>query len=313
MFWNIGGLPSNYKWYDFKVVKVRDILIQDLNPLELARLQSRVADLVSVLSSITNLTEENTYCLTLGDAVYIMAYLRKACYTESHLTLTWDCNASTVKNSKGIVFPEYQDLNDKELKILKLHRDFCGTKNTNLVYSYQYKFKPVIPDWTQITIPNNCHVPTLKDLHILEEWQDTDPKLYIKYERFFNQLLCLNGNTVDEKICSFKQAFDLKQLNLIKKFHDDSYHGIDLMYDLQCNCCHNKPTVTQSLTAHEVLPNISSSSVMNMQYNLMQTMNSIIAENTPIKKLLYWHSTHQKHEQERAQKRAALKNTRRRR
>lgn len=312
MYFSIGGLPTGYKWYNFQNVKVRDILVRDLSAIERSRIQNRVYDLVSILLDLTNLDMVQLMSLTLGDAVYIMAYLRKACFTESHLTITWDCSASTVLDNKGIVYQEHKDKNDRDLRILGLKRGSCETKNTNLIYSYQYTFKPVIPDWDKIVIPADCHVPTLFDLHLMEEWSDSDPKSYSKHQIYFKQLLCLDGDTVKAKLENLKQCFTNKTLKGIAAFHDESYHGIDLSYGLHCNSCGAKPTVKQSLTPHEVLPNITSLSVMNMQYNLMQTMHTGIQEDTPVKKLLYWHSTHQKHEQERAQKRLAAKKQRRR-
>lgn len=312
MFFSIGGLPTGYRWYNFQHVKVRDILIRDLSAIERSRIQNRVFDLVTLLSDFTNLDMMQLMSLTLGDAVYIMAYLRKACFTESHLTITWDCSANAVLDTKGVVYQEHMDKSDRDLRILGLKRGTCGTKNTNLVYSYQYNFKPIIPDWSSLVIPELCHVPTLFDLHLMEEWSDQDPKAYARHQIYFKHLLCLDGDSIEAKLANLKQAFESKTLKAIAKFHDDSYHGIDLSYGLHCNSCGAKPTIKQSLTPHEVLPNITSMSVMNMQYNLMQAMHTNIQEDTPVKKLLYWHSTHQKHEQERLQKRLAAKKQRRR-
>lgn len=312
MYYNIGGLLTGFKWYDFKHVKIRNILVQDLSAIDRSRKQKRVVDLIPLLEELTNLTYDQLLTLTIGDAVYIMAYLRKACYTESHLTLTWDCSAEAVKDSRGIVYPEHIGMNKRDLIINKFVRGTCDTKNTNLVYSYQYTFSPIQPKWSEVAMVKNCHVPTLHDLHLLEEWEDDDLKSFTKYKKFFKQLLCLDGSTIEEKLENLKCAFEDRSLNAVGKFHDDTYHGIELTYTLNCNSCGHRPVVKQVLTPHDVLPVIGESSVMNMQYNLMQAMHTSIGEDTPVKKLLYWHSTHQKHEQERAQKREAIRKRTRR-
>lgn len=311
MYSSIGGLPSEYKWYDYDNLNVRQILISDIPAIERSAIQGRTVDTVSLLSTLTDLSTEKVWGLTEGDAIYILAYLRKSCYTESHLTLTWDCNATTVKNDRGTVFREYHNEEDGWLRRKKMSRVKCGTKNTNLVYANKYKYVTILPKWNQIKTPSKCHVPTLADLHMAEEFADSNEVLWKRFKRFSSVLACLNGADMYEKLDLFEYMYSASYVNEVRNFYKSSYHGIDLRYELLCTECGDEPKIVKRLGAHEVLPQISEKSVMNMQFNLLQAQNIHITEDTPIKKLLYWHSVYQKNAAERKQKEQAAKNKRR--
>jgi hypothetical protein len=311
MYSSIGGLPSEYRWYDIKALNVRQILLSDMSAIERSKSQSRMQDTVSLLNEFTDWAEYDIWKLTCGDAIYILAYLRKTCYTESHLTMTWDCYAHAIKNARGTIFREHSDKDDRWLMRNKMKKSKCGTKNTNLVYANKYKYVPIIPKWSALDIPSDCHVPTLYDIHLIEEYSDSNEKDWLKYKKFADVIACIDGSTIEEKLELFAVKHSAKFVRDVNKFYANAYHGIELRYELDCAECGNKPQMVKRLGTHDVLPNITEKSVMNMQFNIMQAMNIQVTEDTPIKKLLYWHSVYQKNAAERKQKELANKAKRR--
>lgn len=299
----IGGLPSGYRFYDFDMVFLRHIEVRDTPMIETMKEFKRPADVFLFLRKILpDLNDKQIWSLTLDDCVYILTYLRKICYTESPITVTWDCFNQVVTHSElRLQFhPDKLGLPDHELHSLQLTRRTCDRKNSELIYAHAYSYSLKSPDWSKYeSVPDKYSVPTLYDAHLLNEMEDLDE--WPMYVQFKTQLLWLKANTVEEKVKAFNEL-DPDDLDVVAGYAKDYDHGVTLTYRLRCFDCGYHPTVTKDLTLYSVLPVISTTSVMNMQYTMFAVKNILVPEDTPIQKLLYWHNAYQKDKQEKKNK-----------
>ncbi len=297
----IGGLLSEYRFYNFTQLFVRPILLRDTPMIEAMRHFKRPMDVAVFLQSITGLTEEQVMSLTIGDCVYILTYLRRLCYTDTPITVTWNCTATVVSSIEFRLelHPDKMNLSEHELNPLGLHRRTCGRKNTELIYPYAYSFDTHSADWDSIELPEELRVPTLLDAHLIEEMRDSDD--WPKYSSFEKLLLWIKADTVGEKREAIKNVSPdlfVELDSLIKKCD----HGIKISYPLRCSDCDTRHTIVKDLDMYSVLPLVSSESVMNMQYSLLGQKNVLVTEDTPLQKLLYWYNAYQKDKRDKANK-----------
>lgn len=295
----IGGLLSEYKFYSFDKLFIRPILLRDMPMVEALRHFKRPMDVAVFLQSITDLTEEQVMSLTLGDCVYIFTYLRRLCYTDTPITVTWNCSATVVSSIERRLelHPDKMKLSEHELQSLNLHRRVCGRKNTELIYPYSYSFDSYSADWATVSIPDGLRVPTLLDAHLIDEMKSLPS--WSKYSAFHDLVLWLKGNTIEEKQAALSNVSPdlLIELSSIIK---SCGHGIRISYPLRCSDCQTRHSIVKDLDVYSVLPMVSSESVMNMQYSLLGQKNVLVSEDTPIQKLLYWYNAYQKDKREKA-------------
>lgn len=87
-FRTIDGLPSNYRYYDFKSLRIRPFVWADVRDLGIARSANRMQFLLEVVSRCIDVPLGD---LTLGDFIYICYWLRLNSYPKSPVIVTWSC------------------------------------------------------------------------------------------------------------------------------------------------------------------------------------------------------------------------------
>lgn len=295
----IGGLLSEYKFYDFKQLFIRPILLRDTPMIEALRHFKRPMDVAVFLQSITGLTEEQVLSLTIGDCVYILTYLRRLCYTDTPITVTWNCSATVVSSVERRLelHPDKMNLSEHELDSQGLHRRTCGRKNTELIYPYAYAFDTHTVDWDSVELPADLRVPTLLDAHLLDEMRDLPS--WPRYSMFSDLLLWIKGNSIEEKQNAVSKA-NPDILTDLSSIIGKCDHGISISYPLRCSDCDTRHSIVKGLDMYSVLPLVSSESIMNMQYSLLGQKNVLVSEDTPLQKLLYWYNAYQKDKRDKA-------------
>lgn len=299
----IGGLPTGYRFYRFSSLYIRQLCLADMPMIEAIRNMHRPSDVFLLLRNVcVGLDDIDILSITLDEIGYVFSYIRKLSYTDAPITSTWDCLAqviSDIDDPRNIVLGKFE-LGKQELAAQNLERRTCGRKNTQLLYPYMYSY--IIPsvDWSSYyaDVGTTYSLPTLHDAIVLDDMEDLNE--WPSLSQFRNLLLWLNGKTVQEKLDQFKSLGEsIAEENAYSFALRDKYkHSVSLSYKLLCGDCGHSPTVTKELDGFNSLPVVSSDSVMNMQYTLMGKLHCTLGEDTPLQKLLYWHSAYQKDKQD---------------
>lgn len=291
---SVGGLLTEYRLYPFESVISNHIelshapMIQDMSSFK------RAEHVHALLARLLHLTPDEIWQLTLGDIVYILTLLRAKCYTQTPVTVTWDCHAKAYSDEHGIVFdqhvtPEYA----KEQNYFIVE---CDRTNSELIYSYNYAYAPKMMENYE---PHpEFHVPTLRDQYLLDELSDADD--WPQYKMFSKFLLCCEGKTIEEKKDALSRTKDFRAAS---KFLKSCEHGVEYSYTLKCATCDSRPQIKKMLDIYSVLPVIDQESIMNIQYTVLREFKAYLPEETPVMKALYWHNLMKKEAQERAAKR----------
>lgn len=293
---NIGGLPSGFKLYDFDTLEIRPLLVSDMQNVEYIKVFKRPLDVFLLLKNVLRLDDSRIWQLTIDDCVYILSYLRRICYTDAPITVTWDCNASVVNEiGKRLAFrPEHLHSTPEELRRIGLQRRVCERKNSELIYPHSMEYE--VSSLDDFEIPAGLKIPRLLDAHLYQESYD---EMGASIAMFQRHLIHIDAPTIRERLEFIGN--DLEKLDQIESFADKCFHGIRVGYRLRCFDCNHSPYYSKSVDLWDALPIVDETSMMNIQYTMLVKFHTQIDENTPIKKLLFWHSAYQKDKQEAAQ------------
>ena len=302
----VGGIISDYSDYPFDRIRLKPLEVGDMLTLFNATQHRSVGTLVNLIQSHVDIDVTQ---LRVLDFKYILHWLKQKSYPENVMTVTWTCTNWPIQ-SIGIErvikdVPYLEKLNSTSLEQLGYERAACKRKNTTLVYNVRTRT-------TQIPVgfklPKGYKFPLVRDLLEAEDLLE-EPE----YEHIVPYLMWLDCGTLKEALELFDWYDDYeKTAGDIERFQALPY-GTRIMYDLKCNRCDKQYTVDKDLDIFEILPAIDQQKIMDLQYNIFgQFQGAVISEDTPVMKLLYWHSClvkdKQKQEEER-RKQAASKSS----
>ena len=299
-FLSIGNLPSNGNAeYGYLDVSVRPLEIGDLTQLFTASSQGSIRNYISVLSHCIS---TSAYNLTDGDLLYALAWVRLHSYPKSTVTVTWDCKEPVIENRKGVaqLDPKWKRKTIPQLKDRGLRYATCDRKNTIPLTNVSIKqFK--LPD--EMHLPDFMTIPTVSTLVEYDEEYCGDPKLerVAKLARYIK-----DGDTLYDKVKTLNKLMRRHGVSIadeILYWKPKLFHGIKDVYVLDCHRCDKKTRVEKTPDLLKFFNITSEESVLNMQYNLANAINMPTVEETPAKKLLYWHSCYEKDLQEKEEKR----------
>lgn len=306
-FSSIGGLTSNgFADYTFNTLYVRPLYVGDLVPIYAAIKMNSLRNLVHILDFCIN---ENVYDLTDGDLLCAMAWIKIKSYPDQETIVRWTCKEKVIRNHRNHVVFDRPDLFRRDGYYLKdrgLRIEKCGGDNTI----------PLPPAKTKMVVLRDLQqdkhfmLPRVRTLiEYDEEYEGTPLAEYAWLARYIKA-----GTTLAEKIDLLRKLVKLNGLpflDRVKKFAEQAYHGTEEVIVLDCRHCDTKRTIQRPHNFMRVFSVTSEESILNMQYNLSHAINIQTDDDTPSKRLLYWHSCYEKdriQKEEQKQKAEAQKN-----
>lgn len=291
MSWvDIGGLLSDFRYYDFNRLRVKTLTVGDLHTL------SSIVGTRSVLGMIDFIDDhidQDVNKLLDIDFYYIMFWLKKNSYPDNSMTLTWDC-VNWITHAQGkpnsiVQDPDIKALSTPSLNFFGYERSKCGNKNTEIVYKIDTTYS-AIPD---VKLPIGYAFPKVGTMAQAEFVRDSG-----EYDGLIEYFRWLDYDDINEAIEMFDWEGDgdqtVARIDQLRTQHD---YGIRVKYRLTCNRCGKQYTIDKTPDIFGIFPLIDAKAIMDMQYNIMGQFNTSIDNNTSSQSLLYWHSSYVKDRQ----------------
>lgn len=288
----VGGLLTEYKYYDFKEVRCRPLAVEHMPLVQDIAHFKRGEYVNTLLCNILDIEPRQVLNLTLGDIVYIFTLMRYKFYTDTPTTVEWKCSSTGYVDGEGHFLFD-QNLSPEYVRANNISTKECDRLNTQLIYSNNFHFEPVSLE----NFPNEpiLRIPTLFDRILVDEISDRPDWKY--YQKFEKVLLCIRSNTVEGKLDALNDVSIVSEAN---DFLADTLHGVEYSYTIRCDTCGATHRISKMLDIYSTLPVIDQTSVMNIQYTCMRDHHVLISEDTPILKAIYWFNLGKKEKMERA-------------
>jgi hypothetical protein len=282
---DIGELPSTRMDYSFDRVLVRELMISDISLLELVQGMKKIYLIVNLIQNLTNLTNQQVWSLTEGDAAYILSYVKRLSFTDIPIPLAWTCkNPVITRKGFRLDFLTEKGLSDREIEARGYEHRTCGLKNAELIYPYSMRTEIVSPTIGEIDLNSSLlRMPRLRDLYLIQDMRDE--KDWPRYARLEELLLWLPGQTASDKKALLAELVDVRE---------KAQNYIRQSYAIRCAECDYRGSVPKRVDMFNALHLINSITVMNKQYNIMKVFGVLPAEETPLRKLLFWVSAYKK-------------------
>lgn len=303
---DIGGLLSNFEFYDFKRLRVRTLTIGDLAVLRDAVEYKNLDTLVMLMQ---DKIDQDIYELLEMDFIYLMFWIKTKSFPESPMTLTWTCTNYPIHHqgypTRYARDPALRKMNSHTLKRIGYERTQCGKKNTEIVRQFKQNIR-VMPEGTRL--PKGYKFPRVRDMLEAQELKEDH-----NMGELADLLTWFDTKTVKEAM----EVFDWEDqdsgttIERLRKLREDYNYGVGIAYTLTCFKCGHKYNIDEKdPSIWDIFPRMSTNAVVDMQYNIMAQFNAYLDETTPTMKFLYWHSLyvkHRKEQEEERKKRESLK------
>lgn len=262
-FRDILGIPTEFKFYDYKKIFIRPLEVRDLALLNFG---VRLKTIIHVKKAIQATIDVDVDTLTDGDFEYILGWHKMFSFPKAPVNATWTC--SEVIDGK-----------------------VCGNKNVYMSHNANVSVKMLTT-----LVPAGL---TLPRVGTLEEAEDlaTEPK----YSKIVDILRVIDHpGTLVERFEFLKENPNL--LAKAKKFVKLHTHGMEETIPLWCSECDSRTSISRPIDKVTFLGGHTESSLMDMQYNLASSLHIDPSDSMPAMKLLYIHSCFVKDMQEKREK-----------
>lgn len=299
---DIGGLLSNFEFYDFDRLRVRTLTIGDLSILRDA-VETRNLDTLVLL--MQDKIDQDINQLLEMDFRYLMFWIKAKSFPESPMTLTWTCTNHPVHHQgyprQYAKDPALKKLNTDTLKRIGYERTMCGKKNTEIIRQFNQDVR-VMP--RGFRLPQGYKFPRVKDMLQAEE---------LKEDKGYGELADLLCWIDEPDLARAEEVFDWEDrdsgqtIERIRELRKNHSYGVGIGYKLTCfRCGHEYPINEANPSIWDIFPRMGTQAVVDMQYNIMSQFKSYLDESTPTMKFLYWHSLYVKHRKEQEEERKRL-------
>lgn len=296
---DIGGLLSDFRYYDFKRLRVKPLSVQDLLTLSTIVQSSSVLGMIDFVDD--HIDQDVNELLDI-DFYYVMFWLKKHSYPDSTVTVTWTCsNINVHKTDKPrelVTDPNIVKMSTPSLNYFGYDRSVCGYMNTEILYKIDTLFKEI----PNRDLPIGYRYPRVATLAEAEFLKDTE-----LYDSFLEHIRWLDYPNLAEAIEWFNVEGPADEtIQIISDLMDSNDYSIKTKYHLKCNLCGTQHEVVKTPDMFRIFPLIDAKAVMDMQYNLMGQFQVSLAAETDARSFLYWHSNYVK-DRRKAQEEAAKK------
>ena len=261
---DILGIPTGFKFYDFKRIFIRPLEVRDLSLLNFG---VRLKTIVHVKKAIQATIDVDIDILTDGDFEYILGWHKMFSFPKAPINASWTC--AEVIDGK-----------------------VCGNKNVYMSHNASASVKML----DRSIVPKGL---TLPRVGTLEEAEDlaSEPK----YSKIVDILRVIDHpGTLEERYGFLKENPHL--LQKAKKFSKLHTHGMTEYVPLWCSECDSRTSIDRPINKISFLGGHTENSLMDMQYNLASSLHIDPNEDMPAMKLLYIHSCFVKDMQEKREK-----------
>ena len=240
---DIGGLPSNFKGYEFKNILIRPFGINEL------KLISRAASLKEpqhVIRAIDLTISQDVNELTVGDYYYMLMWHKLHSYTKTPLIVEWPCPMEVWHRKRdGLVqlVPLTAEQEAEAAKSEAIEDKFvledCNTVNSEPISMVNVEIVSLEDDFVLPEGLDFPHVGTM--LEVDELMQDPDMQFLVP------ALQWMPGNSMVEKMKQFEDAPDLDLFQRANKANQEIVHGVKQTTTLTCRRCHSRHPYTIKL------------------------------------------------------------------
>lgn len=297
---DLGGIISDYQFYDFNKIKVRPFTVSDLSAIDTAVKHKSVETMVTLMQDHVDV--DVTKLLDM-DFRYVLHWLKQKSFPESSITITWRCVNYPIHikdfPKRYDKRPEIQSLNTMELHRLGLEKTKCSRLNTEIVYTVRNEVITIPPGFK---LPKGYKFPTVQDLLDAEEMEES-PEL----QMMIPYLMWIKADSLYQAVEEFDWLdFSDAIITTVDGLRALEF-GTYINYELTCQSCGKAYPIRKNFDMFNILPGISQKTVMELQYNIFGNFpGAVISEDTPAMKLLFWHSNlvkdKQKQKEEQAKK-----------
>jgi regulator of RNase E activity RraB len=249
------GLPSGFRYYSFKVLYVRKLVVADLLKIYDARVRKNFRHFVEAISN--TLHNVSAFDLTFEDFWYVLYWHRLNSYRKSPFVLEWQCTET--KHLDAIIAGEKKPesvfqseiLNKSKLTVNDLKVDQVLPLEEEFFSEYGIRLTPIYM---------HSYIEAMEEDEKEEESVKADNPArdasISHLNRYASQISPIHGETIADRRRFLEDYPDPEVLQSMEQYIDALEYGVVETFKVKCKECGAEVEVANSIDALTFLPQL---------------------------------------------------------